>query len=215
MHQTVEGEATVGDAAHLGVAAYKDAALGVLGGVAAVDADAIVMGHADEQRQPTVKPWAQRHHHGVASFGDGGLALGLAASVVEINPMRFKGITEIGPRGEHAVLTAADAEATDGISRTLRDAWLQTSANVMKFMESKESDVIIIRQTTNCQNEDPVFSSTPTPSTGRPFPRKSMFHHTKENMQIFLTIKFNFVLLPIEYWLVSTIDRQEQNLHRH
>jgi hypothetical protein len=88
-------------------------------------------------------------------------------------------------------------------------------AKVMKFMENKEYEVIIIRRTTNCQNEDSVFSSTPTPSTGRPFPRKPMFHHTKENMQIFLTIKFNFVLLPIVYWLVSTIDRQEQNLHRH
>lgn len=85
----------------------------------------------------------------------------------------------------------------------------------MKFMESKEYDVIIIRRTTNCQNEDSVFSSTPTPSTGRPFPRKPMLHHTKENMQILLTIKFNFVFLPIEYWLVSTIDPQEQDLHRH
>ena len=179
LHQAVEGAAAVVDAAHLGVAAYEDAALGVLGGVAAVDADAVVVGHADEQGQPTFELWAHHHHHGVVAFGNGGLALGLAASVVEVNPVRLKGITEIGPRGEHSVLTAADAAATDGISRTLRDAWLQTSAKVMKFMESKESDVIIIRRITNCQNEDPVFSSTPTPSTGRPFPRKSMFHHTK------------------------------------
>ena len=38
-------------------------------------------------------------------------------------------------------------------------------------------------------------------STAMPNPPKmsqTMFHHTKENMQIFLTIKFNFVLLPIE-----------------
>ncbi len=79
-------------------------------------------------------------------------------------------------------------------------------------MESKEYDVIIIRRTTNCQNEDSVFSSTPTPSTGRPFPRKPMLHHTKENMQILLTIKFNFVFLPIEYWLVSTIPDGEDHL---
>ena len=49
-------------------------------------------------------------------------------------------------------------------------------------MENKEYDVVIIRRTTNCQNEDSVFSSTPTPSTGRPFPRKPMLYHTKENM---------------------------------
>ena len=57
------------------------------------------------------------------AFGNGGLALGLAAAVVEVDPVRFKGITEIGPRGEHAVLTAADAEATDGIGWSLRDAF--------------------------------------------------------------------------------------------
>ena len=123
LHQAVEGAAAVGDAAHLGVAAHEDAALGVLGGVAAVDADPLVVGHADEQGQPTVEAWAKRYYYGITAFGDGGLALGLAASVVEVDPMRFKGVTEIGPRGEHSALTAADAEATDGIGRSLRDAF--------------------------------------------------------------------------------------------
>ena len=84
LHQAVEGAAAVVDAAHLGVAAYENAALGVLGGVAAVDADALVMGHADEQGQPAVEPWAHRHHDRKAAFGDGGLALGLASTVVEV-----------------------------------------------------------------------------------------------------------------------------------
>lgn len=123
LHQSVEGAAAVVDAAYLGVAAYEDATLGVLGGVATVDADAVVMGHADEQGQPTFEPWAQRHHDRIAAFGNGGLALGLAAAVVEIDPVRLKGITEIGPRGEHAALTAADAETTDGIGGSLRDAF--------------------------------------------------------------------------------------------
>jgi hypothetical protein len=123
LHQSVEGAAAVGDAAHLGVAAHEDATLGVLGGVAAVDADALVMGHADEQGQPTMEAWAHRHHDRIAAFGNGGLALGLASTVVEVDPMRFKGITEIGPRGEHSALTAADAEAADGIGRSLRDAF--------------------------------------------------------------------------------------------
>lgn len=123
LHQTLEGAAAVVDAAHLGVVAHEDAALGVLGGVAAVDADAVVMGHADEQGQPTMEAWAHRHHHGVTAFGDGGLALGLAATVVEVDPVRLKGVTEIGPRGEHSALTAADAEATDGIGWSLRDAF--------------------------------------------------------------------------------------------
>ena len=57
------------------------------------------------------------------AFGNGGLALGLAAAVVEVDPVRLKGVTEIGPRGEHSVLTAADAEATDGIGGSLRDAF--------------------------------------------------------------------------------------------
>ena len=123
LHEAVEGAAAVGDLAHLGVAAHEDAAFGVLGGVAAVDADAAVAGHADEQRKPALEPWTHRHHHGVTAFGDGGLALGLAAAVVEVDPVRFKGITKIGPRGEHSALTAADAEATDGIGWSLRDAF--------------------------------------------------------------------------------------------
>ena len=123
LHQAVEGAAAVGDAAHLGVAAHEDAALSVLGGVAAVDADATVVGHADEQREPALEPWAHRHHHRVTAFGDGGLALGLAAAVVEVDPMGLKGVTEISPRGKRSALTAADAEAADGVGRTLRDAF--------------------------------------------------------------------------------------------
>jgi len=123
LHQSVEGAAAVGDTTHLGVAAYEDAALSVCGSVAAVDADALVVGQADEQGQPTFEPWTQRHHDRVAAFGDGGLALGLATSVVEVDPMRFKGVTEIGPRGGHSALTAADAEATDRVGGSLRDAF--------------------------------------------------------------------------------------------
>ena len=123
LHQAVEGAVAVGDTTHLGVAAYEDAALGVLGSVAAVDTDALVMGHADEQGQPTFEPWAQRHHDRVAAFGDGGLALGLAATVVEVDPVRLKGVAEIGPRGEHAALTATDAKATDGIGGSFRDTF--------------------------------------------------------------------------------------------
>ena len=123
MHQTVEGAAAVGDLADLGVSAYEDAALGILGGVAAVDADALVVGHADEQRKPALESWAHRHHHRVAAFGNGGLALGLPTTVVEVDPMGLKGVTERGPRSVCATLTAADAEATDGVGGSLRDAF--------------------------------------------------------------------------------------------
>ena len=146
LHQAVEGVAAVGDAAHLGVAAYENAALGVLGGVAAVDADALVMGHADEQGQPAVELWAKRHHHGITPFGDGGLALGLASTVVEVDPMRFKGVTEIGPRGEHSVLTAADAEATDGIGGSLRDAFqLKFYHGFFVFDEVRTSVIFLVK----------------------------------------------------------------------
>ena len=123
LHQTVEGAAAVGDLADLGVSAYEDAALGILGGVAAMDADATVVGHADEQRQPALEPWAHRHHYRVTAFGNGSLALGLAAAVVEVDPMGLKGVTEISPRGERSALTAADTEAADSVGRTLRDAF--------------------------------------------------------------------------------------------
>ena len=123
LHQTIEGAAAVGDFADLSVSAHEDAALGVLGGVAAMDADATVVGHADEQGQPALESWAHRHHYRVTAFGDGGLALGLAAAVVKVDPMRLKGVTEISPRGERSALTAADTEATDGVGRTLRDAF--------------------------------------------------------------------------------------------
>jgi len=108
LHQTVEGAAAFGDFADLSVFAYEDAAFGILGGVAAVDADATVVGHADEQGQPTLEPWAHRHHYRVTAFGDGGLALGLAAAVVEVDPVGLKGVAEISPRGERSTLTAAD-----------------------------------------------------------------------------------------------------------
>lgn len=108
LHQTVEGAAAVGDFADFGVSAHEDAALGVGGGVAAMDADALVVGHADEQGQPTLEPWAHRHHYRVTAFGDGGLALGLAAAVMEVDPVGLKGVAEISPRGERSTLTAAD-----------------------------------------------------------------------------------------------------------
>ena len=123
LHEAVEGAAAVGDLGDLGVAAHEDAAFGVGGGVAAVDADAAVAGHADEQRKPALEPWAHRHHHGVTAFGDGGLALGLAAAVVEVDPVGLKGVAEIFPWSERAALPAADAEAADGVGRSLRDAF--------------------------------------------------------------------------------------------
>ena len=123
LHQAVEGAAAVGDLADFGVAAHEDAALSVLGGVAAVDADALVVGHADEQWKPALEPWTHRHHYRVTAFGNGGLALGLAAAVVEVDPMGLKGVTEIGPRSVCPALTAADTEAADGVGRSLRDAF--------------------------------------------------------------------------------------------
>ena len=36
--------------------------------------------------------------------------------------------------------------------------WYFFVTKVMKFMESKEYDVIIIRRSTNCQNEDPLYN---------------------------------------------------------
>lgn len=123
LHQAVEGATAVGDFADLSVSAHEDAALSVLGGVAAMDADAAVVGHADEQRQPALESWAHRHHYRVTAFGYGGLALGLAAAVVEVDPVRFKGVAEISPRSVCPALTAADAEAADGVGRSLRDAF--------------------------------------------------------------------------------------------
>ena len=75
-----------------------------------MDADALVVGHADEQGQPTLEPRAQRHHHGVTAFGDGGLALGLAAAVVEVDPVQVQGYHKNRSTGEHSALTAADED---------------------------------------------------------------------------------------------------------
>ena len=97
--------------------------LTVGGGVAAMDADTTVVGHADEQRQPALESWAHRHHYRVTAFGYGSLALDLATAVVEVDPVGLKGVAEISPRGERSALTAADTEAADSIGRTLRDAF--------------------------------------------------------------------------------------------
>lgn len=123
LHQAVEGAAAVGDFANLSVFAYEDAAFGILGGVAAMDADATVVGHADEQREPALESWAQRHHYRVTAFGYGGLALGLAAAVMEVDPVGLKGVAEISPRSERSALTAADTEVADGVGGSLRDAF--------------------------------------------------------------------------------------------
>lgn len=123
LHQAVEGVAAVGDLARLGIPAHEDAALGIGRRVATVDADALVVGHADKQGQPAVEPWTHCHHHRIAAFGDGGLALHLASTVVEIHPTGLKGVTKICPRGERPTLAAADVELTDGVGRTLGNAF--------------------------------------------------------------------------------------------
>lgn len=171
LQQAVEGAAAVVDSAHLGVAAHEDAALGVLGGVAAVDADAVVVGHADEQGQPTFELWAHRHHDRIAAFGNGGLALGLAAAVVEVDPVRLKGITEIGPRGEHSALTAADAEATDGIGRSLRKEFTVASNIVSAHLRARSTGDFTRAELTSAaqmQEADAYDKGTSTDKTATP-----------------------------------------------
>ena len=63
------------DLAYQLVATYEDAALGVLGGVAHVDADAleevVEVGATEKDRESHLELWTPRNHYGVTAFWDG------------------------------------------------------------------------------------------------------------------------------------------------
>ena len=110
-HQLPHGLAAVGQEAGGGLAAYQDAAGGVGGGVAGVDADALEVGDVLQQRQGALEPGGVGQHHRIGARGDGGLAkdllLGAHGGGFEVAVGGFQGVAE-----SHSV----DGEATHRIA---------------------------------------------------------------------------------------------------
>ena len=97
-HQLTQGLAAVGQAAGGGLAAYQDAAGGVGGAVAGVDADTLEVGDVLQQRQGALEPGGVGEHDGVAAGRDGGLAkdllLGAHGGGFEVAVGGFQGVAE-------------------------------------------------------------------------------------------------------------------------
>ena len=92
-------------------AAYQDAAGGVGGAVAGVDADTLEVGDILDERQGAFEPGGVGQHHRIGARGDGGLAkdllLGAHGGGFEVAVGGFQGVAE-----SHSV----DGEATHRIA---------------------------------------------------------------------------------------------------
>ena len=99
LFELVEPFAAFEDFTYTLVATYEDTALGVLGGVARMDADALpllVEFRATEQDgKPHLKLRTPRDHYGVAAFWDGRSAFYFVSTVGIVAPSGFEGVAEI------------------------------------------------------------------------------------------------------------------------
>ena len=81
------------------VAAYEDAALGVLGGVARMDADAlpllVELWATEQDGKPLLEFQTPADDYGIATFGDGRAAFYLVGPMGIVAPSGFEGVTEI------------------------------------------------------------------------------------------------------------------------
>ena len=92
-------------------AAYQDAAGGVGGAVAGVDADALEVGDILNERQGALEPWGVGQDHWIGARGDGGLAkdllLGAHGGGFEVAVGGFQGVAKGLP---------VDGKATHGVA---------------------------------------------------------------------------------------------------
>ena len=97
--QLVEPLAGFEDFTNTLVATDEDAALGVFGGVAHVDADAlpllVELRATEQDGKPHLELRTPRDHYGVATFGYGRAAFYLVCPVGIVAPSGFEGVTEI------------------------------------------------------------------------------------------------------------------------
>ena len=137
-----ELEAGVEELAGLEVLAYEDAAAGVLGGVAGVDADAVETADVEQQGQPLAEAGTPRDGHGIPPLGDGE---GFQRGCLRERPQHggfvdggfqfecggFEGVAEVGFHALFVVSLVGVAEgfcvgdkveATDGVASLLGDS---------------------------------------------------------------------------------------------
>ena len=97
--QLVEPFTAIEHFADFSVLAYEDAALGVFGGVAGMDADALPLaveiGATEQDGEPLLELRTPRDDHGIAAFGDGRAAFHLVGPVLVVAPCGFQRVAEI------------------------------------------------------------------------------------------------------------------------
>ena len=96
-HEAMFPEARVEHLAGLHAQAHEDASLRVVGRVAGMDADALELGHVEQQGQPFFKLGAPSDRHGVASVGDGRAACYLVAGPAwtQVAPRRLQRVAKV------------------------------------------------------------------------------------------------------------------------
>ena len=99
LFELVEPFAAFEDFTYTLVATYEDTALGVLDGVARMDADAlpllVELWATEQDGKPLLELWTPADDYGIATFGDGRATFYLVGTVGIVAPSGFKGVAEI------------------------------------------------------------------------------------------------------------------------
>ena len=96
--QAMEPDAAVEHLTYQAIFAYEDAAFGVCGGVAGMDADALEFRHAEQDGEPRLELRAPRDHYRIAAFRNRRAAfylIGLTDEVGIVYGKRFSRFQEI------------------------------------------------------------------------------------------------------------------------
>ena len=97
LFQAVEPDAAVDQLTYELVLADEDATLGICGGVAGMDADALELRYAEQDGKPLLHLRTPRNDYCIAAFGDGRTAFHLVGTVGVVTPSGFEGVAKVEP----------------------------------------------------------------------------------------------------------------------
>ena len=126
LFEFVEPFAAFEDFTYTLVAAYEDAALGVLGGVARMDSDAlpllVELWATEQDGKPLLELRTPADDYSIATFGDGRATFYLVGTVGVVAPSGFEGVAEILVLCSCQILVIyapLNIEVTDGVGLAL------------------------------------------------------------------------------------------------
>ncbi len=102
VHQTMQPDAGVHHHALHPVLAHQDAALGIVGIVAGMDADALEIGNTLQIRQPLLESGRHGDEHTIGTLGNGGMARNLSrhlAALTAVLGIHLLGLQAPSPSG--------------------------------------------------------------------------------------------------------------------